>query len=98
MLAKSGVEMSFRLAFASEDAEGEPLRSRVLRSGDDAERLWSVSCAGEVGSAWVFVAAVCGLSLKMWMVSVAEETQRSVLVALKDMQCILAGMLPRRNW
>lgn len=39
-----------------------------------------------------------GASLKMWTVSVAEETQRRVEVALKDMQYMRAGMLPRRNW
>jgi len=54
VLAKSGVEMSLRLVFASDDAEGEPLRSRTLRSGD---RLWSVSWVGEAGSVLVFDAA-----------------------------------------
>lgn len=34
----------------------------------------------------------------MWTVSVALETHSRVLFSLKDMQCIRAGMLPRRNW
>ncbi len=38
-----------------------------------------------------------GASLKMWTVSVAEETQSRVEVALKLMQYILAGMLPLLN-
>jgi hypothetical protein len=37
-------------------------------------------------------------SLKMWTVSVAEETLRSVEVELKDMLNILAGMDPLLNW
>jgi len=36
--------------------------------------------------------------LKMWIVSVAEETQRRDEVALKDMLKMREGMEPRRNW
>lgn len=37
-------------------------------------------------------------SLKTWIVSVAEETQRSVAVALNAMLKMRAGREPRRNW
>ena len=39
-----------------------------------------------------------GASLKTCTVSVAEDTHSNVEVALKLMQYILAGMLPRLNW
>ena len=39
-----------------------------------------------------------GASLKTWTVSVADETQRSVEVALKLMLYIRAGMLPLLYW
>ncbi len=39
-----------------------------------------------------------GASLKTWTVSVADETQSKVDVALKVMQKIRAGMLPLLNW
>jgi hypothetical protein len=37
-------------------------------------------------------------SRKMWTVSVADETLRSVEVELNDMLYILAGIDPRLNW
>lgn len=37
-------------------------------------------------------------SLKMWIVSVAEETQSRLEVALKDMLKMREGIEPRRNW
>ena len=40
----------------------------------------------------------CGPNLKIWMVSVADETQRSVEVTLNDMLKIREGMEPLRNW
>ena len=39
-----------------------------------------------------------GASLKTCTVSVAEDTHSNVEVALKLMQYIRAGMLPRLNW
>jgi hypothetical protein len=38
-----------------------------------------------------------GESLKRWIVSVDDETQRRVDVVLKDMLKILDGIEPRRN-
>jgi hypothetical protein len=35
---------------------------------------------------------------KTWTVSVAEDTHNNVEVELNDMQYILAGIDPRRNW
>lgn len=37
-------------------------------------------------------------SLKMWIVSVVEETARNVESRLKDMLYIVDGYVPRRNW
>lgn len=78
----------------------------VLSDGSDARLglpLWSrPTIVGEDGASEP--TSVCplrasvGVNRKMWTVSVAEDTQRSVLVALNDMQCILAGMLPLLNW
>jgi len=94
---EEGLSELSRLALEdwSSDVEGETLRSRPLRTdveiwlGDEGgEEDWPFEEGFEEGAA----------SLKMWIVSVAEETQRSVLAALKDMLYIRAGMLPRRNW
>ena len=79
-----------------EEAEGETLRSRAEKED------WR----GEVGGLEPICAEplpfvlfeLGGASLKMWTVSVALLTQRRVLVALKLMQYIRAGILPRRNW
>lgn len=76
----------------------------LLRSWEVEKRPSSGEVGGEVGE----VGRSCelpfdgvepgGASLKMCTVSVAEETQSKVEVALKLMQYIRAGMLPRRNW
>ena len=73
-----------------ESLAGLRLRSRASdeEEGRRAEEDASLSfrcCAGV-------------LSLKMWIVSVAEETQRRLEVALKDMLKIRDGIEPRRNW
>ena len=44
------------------------------------------------------VAVVSEESLKMCMVSVAEDTQSNVDDALKDMLNMREGIVPRRNW
>lgn len=85
--------------WSAEEDEGLVLRSWVLEKRDSR---------GDVGGDVGEVGRSCelpfdgvepgGASLKMWIVSVAEETQRRVEVALKLMQYIRAGMLPRRNW
>lgn len=61
------------------------LRSRVEGGLVEDERLF-------------FRLVFCGLRRKMWTVSVAEDTERSVDVELKDMLYILAWIEPRRNW
>jgi len=40
---------------------------------------------------------VCGPSLKIWIVSLAEETQSSVEVMLNDMLKMRDGIEPLRN-
>ena len=40
----------------------------------------------------------CAESLKMWTVSLAEETQRRVEAGLNVMLYMFAGIEPRRNW
>lgn len=97
VVGREGAERASRpsreaLAFGSLEALGLALRDRDICPAGDC------GSGDKLLSLLVFGAVVSGDSLKMWIVSVALETQRRVLVALKDMQWILAGMEPRRNW
>ena len=86
----------FAVSLGSSEVEELMLRAR-LDLGD---------CSGEEGGeaacmllpSCVLVLVLGGASLKTWTVSVADETQSRVDVALKVMQKIRAGMLPLRNW
>lgn len=70
-----------------------------LRWRDDENELCRGDEGGEMGRGALPLLGLepGGASLKMWTVSVADETQRRVEVALKEMQKMRAGMLPRRN-
>jgi hypothetical protein len=63
------------------------LKRRLLKKLGDV--LGDEGSSGKVG--------LCGPSLKMWMVSVADDTHNSVEVTLNDMLNIREGIEPRRN-
>jgi len=75
-----------------ESLEGLRLRSRAVPEEEEEGRR----VEGEASLSLRWGAGVP--SLKMWIVSVAEETQRREEVALKDMLKMREGMEPRRNW
>jgi len=74
-----------------ESLEGLRLRSRAAPEEEEGRRA-----EGEASLSLRWGAGAP--SLKMWIVSVAEETQRREEVALKDMLKMREGMEPRRNW
>jgi hypothetical protein len=83
------------LSDCSSELDGLMLRSRRLAF----VILWLTGDEGGEGCKLPFEGFwAAAASLKIWIVSVAEETQRSVLAALKLMLYIRAGMLPLRNW
>ena len=82
---RSGWESEAGLRLRSRGAEGEE-EDEGRKTEDEVSLLLWCDCAEG------------GVSLKMWMVSVAEETQRREEVALKDMLKMREGMEPRRNW
>lgn len=96
------MKVPFGFLALTEDASSESFISSPGSTGDSLpwlQRRLSKKpgdlLGGDTGST---NGEVCGPSLKIWTVSVADETQRRVEVTLNDILKIREGMEPLRNW